>query len=179
MTTSESSTISLVGNVRSQASRPTSRKLMSSPLVAWMERDPADESTVGVRPAVLPDASFHSLPDAVVTLSVPQPVLSETVAGPSNVPSADATLEGSPRAPQSPANLGATAIALPSTRPGIAAASIPAARPAPVRRRTRPMPSATTASGQTRSASASVAVSSRRRSAATRTPPMASRSTPE
>jgi len=148
-------------------------------MVASIDNDDGDERTLGVRPVVFPAVSCQPLPGVVLTLSEPQPLLTETVAGPSKVPCLEATLPDSPRAPQSPTNRGATASAPPTTRPGRAAATRRPGTLSLVRRRTRLRPMAMTASGHRRKVSVRVAVSTARRSAKTMTPPTATRKMPQ
>jgi hypothetical protein len=177
-TTRDRASVSVVGRVRSQASRPESRKLPSW-LIPSIDSDREDDSTLGVRPDVFPAPSCQPLPGAVVTVSDPQPVLTDIVAGPSKAPCVVATLVASPRVPHTPAYLGATARAPPTTRPGTAAASIRPGRLNRVFRSTILRPMATIASGQRRRMSVSVVVSTAPRSAVTRTPPIATSRMPQ
>jgi hypothetical protein len=105
-------------------------------------------------------------------------MVTEMLAGPSKVPCRVMAPAGSLPAPQNPPNVGATANALPISRPGTAAASMPPPRPIRVRRSTRPSPTAITASDHRFNAPDRICGSRKPRSAATTGPPMATRKIP-
>src|SRR3954451_1840837 len=110
---------------------------------------------------------------------LPQPLRTLTRAGPSKRPSLVDVDAGPPRPPQSRAQLGATAKAAPTTRPGTAAATRTSGRLTRVRRNTRLRPIATSASGQNRRTSDRLFAGTAPRSFATRTAPTATRKTPQ
>src|SRR5262245_4774565 len=166
-----------VGSVTSQSLRPPYSQF--EPRASLMSSELSVASMLGPTPDVFDASRVQPGPSVVATLRTPQPLSIETDAGAVNAPDVDATFWSWPCEPQFPANRGATANAAPTTSPGISAAASRAGNANRDRRSTRLSPIAMIASGQSRTRSASTAVSTVVRSATTRTPPTASRTTPQ